>query len=140
MDDKPDCYWFTKIAIGSQKENFNAFFYKFSMDKEFQLKRVKFPIRHLSLDYPPSNNGTPALDLELVRKTISKDKWEHLSFYYNTGKEHRPQLFDNFEKILRDTDQRVFSWLGIENGIKVYFYFQRIRGKWFLIKIEDLSG
>ena len=129
----------SQIVHSAENEAFDSFLYKFSLDKQFQKERVKFPISRFYLDYPEPENGVPALDLEQMEEKFTQINWKHMSFYYNKGQQYRPQIFDNFEKKLRDTDQYVFSWQGIENGIEIYFYFQRIKGKWYLIKIEDLS-
>lgn len=40
---------------------------------------------------------------------------------------------------LRKTNERVFVWSGVENGIFINSYFKRIKGKWYLVKKEDLS-
>jgi len=122
-----------------EKESFSAFFHKFSLDEKFQLERVKFPIEREYLGYPAATNGKPALDPELIKEEISQDAWKHAKFYYDGTRQFRPQFYDNFQRKLRDSDERVFAWQGIENGIQIYYYFKRIDGRWFLTKIEDLS-
>ena len=38
---------------------------------------------------------------------------------------------------LRNTDERVFVWSGVENGAYVSFFFKRINGQWYLIKQKE---
>jgi hypothetical protein len=117
------------------KEDFNQFFPRFIVEKDFQLERVQFPLTKIVLIDDPNPKG------DYINKTVNVDKseWEHISFYYTSDRRPRAQIFDNFEAKLRDTDERVFAWLGIETGYQIYYYFQRIDGKWYLIKIKDCS-
>jgi hypothetical protein len=48
-------------------------------------------------------------------------------------------LYDNFEKKLDDSGERVLSISGIENGVSVSYFFEINQGLWYLIKIEDFS-
>lgn len=123
----------------TEKEDFNKFFYKFSTIPAFQLERIHFPISMTYLDYPPPKDGVPAFDLEEMEKKITQTDWKHKYFFYNREPRYRAQIFDNFDRRLRDTDERVFSWLGVENGIQVLYFFKRISGKWYLVKVEDHS-
>ena len=47
-------------------------------------------------------------------------------------------IYDNFDCKLRETDERVFRWKGF-TGMDERYFFKRISGKWFLIKIENLG-
>lgn len=123
------------ISQISNPEDFFAFFSRFSLDKKFQLERIKFPLEKIVLIGDPNPRGDFVDEIVLV----DKDEWEHEYFYYRSDKRYRAQIFDNFEAELKDTDERVFAWLGIESGFQIYYYFQRIDGKWFLVRIRDLS-
>lgn len=112
------------------KEKFDEFFYKFMIEPDFQLSRVKFPIE--CLGFKDGNLGE-----EIDTIYLEKDQWEHKHYYLNESS--IPLVYDNYEMKLRDTDERVFVWSGIENGIHRTSYFRRIEGKWFLIKEEDFS-
>jgi len=48
--------------------------------------------------------------------------------------EYRPQIYDNFKREIRDTDQRLFCWEGIENGINIEYKFSRIEGSFQIVR------
>jgi|SRR5690606_15170076 len=113
------------------KENFDAFMYQFGSDTAFQLERIKFPLEFVTWEDPTEIGG------EIVTHKITKDKWKHDFMYMNES--YRAQIYDNFNGELRDTDERLFQWIGVETGADVKFYFKRIDGKWFLVKKESLG-
>lgn len=112
------------------QEGFDSFFYKFMIEPEFQLSRVQFP-----LEFAGFKDGYPEDDIDTAYFT--KDKWEHNSYYLD--KTSIPIIYDNYEMKLRNSDERIFVWSGVENGISVSSYFKRIDGKWYLIKQADFS-
>ncbi|NCA84410.1 MAG: hypothetical protein EOM83_02425 [Clostridia bacterium] len=73
------------------------------------------------------------------RKRILRKIIVNLKIGQNKDENYRPQIFDNFEGTLRDTDERLFQWIGTETGVDVKYYFKKIDGKWFLIKKENLG-
>jgi len=65
-----------------------------------------------------------------------------LNFIQQCGfgaEKHKAQLYDNFKGELRDTDERLFSWEGVENGINVQYKFRRIDGRRYLTEYNDFS-
>ncbi|NLI87737.1 MAG: DUF4348 domain-containing protein [Bacteroidales bacterium] len=112
-------------------EDFNIFFFKFSVDSVFQIERIKFPLEFKTWEDPEEIGG------DIVTIQIKKEDWKHDYFFMTEN--YRPQIFDNFEGELRDTDERLFQWIGIETGVNVKYFFKRIEGKWFLIKKENLG-
>ena len=113
-----------------EQENFDRFFYKFMIEPDFQLSRVKFPLESVGF-----RDGYSGDDIDTIY--FQKDKWQHNSYYVD--KQSIPIIYDNYKMELRNTDERVFVWAGVENGINVKSYFKRIDGKWYLIKEEDFS-
>lgn len=110
-------------------ENFDIFLFRFASDKEFQLSRIEFPLKFKTWE---------SSDLEeIIEKKISKSDWEHDFLFINES--YRPQIYDNFEGELRDSNQRLFQYIGVENGINTKYFFERKDGEWFLIKKEDLG-
>ena len=93
-------------GVNKDSEEFRGFLFKFSNDKIFQLDRTKFPF----LD----------CDLENKCDSIVKEKWIHLPLYYD--KSEIVSFYDNFERKLKDTDERIYSIEGIENSIAVYYF------------------
>ena len=114
---------FSKLE--GRKENFNVFLYDFSKDVKYQTNRIKFPVLMCTVD---TNGDSLCTDL-------FEDKWEHLILL----KEPQINLLSNNFNILKieDTDQRVFSILGIENGIGSYYFFLREEGNWYLVKVVN---
>jgi len=113
-----------------EQEDFDDFFYKFMIEPDFQLSRVKFP-----LEFVGFKNGYPGDDLDTIYFT--KDKWKHNPYYID--KTSIPVIYDNYKMKLQNTDERMFVWSGVENGIYVSSYFKRIDCKWYLIREEDFS-
>ena len=111
-----------------KKENFEDFVYKFIADSLFQLDRIKFPLKS-SVQTDIENADTTA---------IKKADWKIVRLFGR--EEYRPQIYDNFKREMRDTDERMFCWEGNENGIYVEYKFQRFSGLWYLIEYNDFSN
>jgi Domain of unknown function (DUF4348) len=123
---------FISPSFGQEtKEDFDSFFFQFATEKEFQRERIKFPLEYVTWENEEDAGG------KIITTKITKDEWKHDYFYMNEN--YRPQIFDNFEGTLRDTDERLFQWIGTETGVDVKYYFKRIDGKWYLVKKEDLG-
>jgi len=117
------------ILCQTVKEDFNDFIYKFVLDSTYQLQRIKFPLEFRKWESD---------EFDSVETTwISAEKWNYDQLYLSMSA--RPQFYDNFEAKLRETDERVVAWEGVENGINIKYYFKRITGRWYLIKKEDFS-
>jgi len=117
-------------AVKQVKEKFEDFFERFCYEEEFQLSRIKFPLETIRL-----NDDTYDYDTVYVEK----GEWKFSRFDYYPDKDARSQIYDNFMREMRDSNERVFEWRGIGNGIKDFYYFKRINGIWYLIKEEDFS-
>lgn len=111
----------------NKKENFDDFIYKFISDSLYQLDRVNFPLK------------SQQWDLDVVDSTrIEKKDWKIVRLFW--GDEYRPQIYDNFKREMRDTNERLFCWEGIDNGISVEYRFRRIDGLWYLTEFNDFSN
>jgi hypothetical protein len=110
---------------GNKKENFDKFFEEFSFNDGFQKNRIKFPL--LTLQF---NDDKGALDTLYVKA----NDWKYNSFYFRTEWQARGQIYDSFRHELKDTDERVFEWIGIGNDVDDLYFFKRIDDKWYLIK------
>ncbi len=111
--------------------NFDTFLFKFATDKDFQLERIKFPLVFRTWENPEEIGG------KIITKSVDKEHWEHDYLFANDN--YRPQIYDNFEGKLRETNERLFQWIGIETGVNVKYYFKKLDSKWFLIKKEQLG-
>jgi hypothetical protein len=125
--------WFTdafagekQLEVETKNEDFNDFILRFITDSSFQLDRVKFPLK------------SQQWDLDEVDSTrIEKKDWNVVRLF--GGEQYRSQIYDNFNKEMRDTDERLFCWEGVENGINVEYRFNRIDGLWYLTEFNDYS-
>lgn len=123
--------FFVSCNTYKEEENFRTFLGKFSVNEGFQIERIQFPIEIIELN--EDLTGT-------VTSSINRDKWEHKYLFYSKScNEIFPQVFDNFEGELRKSGKRLLAWKGIENGIAEFYYFELKSGKWYLIKVENLS-
>lgn len=120
-----------ELLSGQKRDDFFYFLHEFSTDSEFQISRIKFPLLLITW-----NETYTELDTLFVQK----HEWEFRHFYFGSDNDSFGQVYDSFDHKLRDTNERVFAWHGIGNGIREYFYFMFTEGKWYLIKIEDLSS
>lgn len=108
---------FVSDTLTYEKENFNVFLSDFSMDSTFQLSRIIFPFKDCYVE--PTGDS--------LCEVIENSKWSYL------------QLVDDGNiTTIRNTnsnensDERIFSIEGVENGVGSYYYFEREDGKWYL--------
>lgn len=111
-------------------EKFEDFLLEFCFNEKFQKERVKFPFMYVHY-----NEQFTSLDTSYIQE---KD-WIFRQLFCTPENNSFSQIYDNFNHELTDTNERVFAWYGIGNGIKDFLYFQRINGLWYLLKEEDLS-
>jgi hypothetical protein len=109
---------------GSERESFEEFFTRFRQDSTFQLSRIRFPLPRFS----------QADDAE---QRLARRDWQFEPFY--SGQETYTQMFDNFAMGLADTDERVYALIGVESDIRQNYFFRRSAGRWYLVRVEDLS-
>jgi hypothetical protein len=110
-------------------DDFNRFLEEFSADFQFQLNRIKFPLK------------TTTFDSELNKEFVvlqSKSKFKQLDFRIVNSN----SKFDNW------TQNRVVDKLknsaevqirGVDNGIYIDYSFKKINNTWMLIEITDAS-
>ncbi|MCU4154494.1 DUF4348 domain-containing protein [Carboxylicivirga sp. A043] len=122
------CSW---LLCQDYDSNFDTFLFKFATDKEFQAERIKFPLEFRTWENPEEIGG------EIITKSIEKAHWQHDYLYANDN--YRPQIYDNFEGKLRESDERLFQWIGVETGVNVKYFFKKLDSKWFLVKKEQLG-
>jgi hypothetical protein len=118
------------ISIEENKENFFIFFQDFCMIEEFQLQRIKFPLAEIYLSEDLNNK---------IESFIKKDDWEYIEikkFDNNTFEYY----FNSFtDREIKETNEKTYSILGIENGVNMNYFFKIVNGKWYLVKIENLT-
>jgi hypothetical protein len=117
------------FALMSQKESFNTFIKKFSLDSVFQMERIVFPLTYVTWDY--GNDEEQTINLK-------KSDWKYDKLYYAFEEKYDayPVFYDNFDCDFRDTGEMIFQWKGFYSVDRRY-YFKRIENRWYLIKILD---
>ncbi len=118
----------------AQPESFTHFLSLFCTDEEFRLERVVWPVEVEYLDYDN--------DLAVVTEQLDVDegaKWLRLSYEQCFDGNTTSQIYDNFDRTLRDTGQRVLHFTGNETGVSVAFYFEKREGRWYLVRFVDHS-
>ncbi len=109
------------------KENqFLSFLIQFSQDIDYQRNHIFFPIQEIVLKYENDN-------LEETETAIPIEEWEFFSLMKEIGSliivnGHEP-----------DAIQKTIYLRGIENGISIEYHFEKIKGEWKFVKIEDHS-
>lgn len=108
--------------------NFNDFIEKFSTDTTFQISRIKFPLK---IQWYDVSNFKDTL--------IYKDR---SGFKMMDFRKKPKSQNDNWEqKIVVDKNNTTatIEIRGIENGLVVDYFFEKINAAWMLIEIHDSS-
>jgi len=119
---------FQTMLSQSTKEDFSSFCQKFFGDSTYQISRIVFPIAW--------HQESPTI--ETKDSIIEKSNWSYSHFGYYSN-QFNVQLYDNYHKQFRATNEMLVSFEGVECGINLNFYFRRIKSKWYLIKVIDNS-
>ena len=114
----------------SRNESFDDFFTEFMENPEFQKSRIQFPLLSVSVSMETEKKDTAK---------VERAAWKHNDFkQLRTG--YQVRQFDNFERKLRDTDERVVSMIGNDNGVYYSYFFKRVEGRWMLVQVLDESS
>ncbi len=106
--------------------SFAAFLHDFCSDADFQMSRIKFPLGTMSgvID----NSGS-----ELKRQEFTKEFWWYRSlesFIVDSDWEEGGFTIENDNKV-------TFCCQGLEIGYFFEYTFERIDGKWMLVKADE---
>ena len=110
-------------------DDFEMFIEKYSFDSAFQVSRTKFPLYITRTDV-----GTDLVTF--IYKQLSEHK------HINLSKQESELNRNTWEReiVVNDIDYSAeIRITGVENGIHVTYYFEKIEGKWTLIEINDKS-
>lgn len=117
------------LMAQSNGEPFEDFFYSFREGPEFQKNRIVFPLPSITIRMESERADTVK---------VQKSAWKYNDFkLMRSGVQMR--VFDSFKRELRDTDERVVSLIGNDNGLYYSYFFKRIDGQWHLVMILDES-
>jgi hypothetical protein len=104
-------------------EDFDGFIVVFSLDSAFQASRIRYPLKSIDID----------------GKVKMLKEWDY-SPLFTKQCGYYVEIYDNFEMKLNRTNYRLVHDRGIDCGISVYFYFENINGKWYLVKLKDMCA
>lgn len=116
-----------KDSVDENKEDFYSFLGKFCKDSVFQKQRIHFP---LDMNYLDDDYNT-------VKENWNQEKWKFSRIYYYC--DSISNLYYDFQRTFKDTDQRILIIQGVENGINEQLTFERINGLWIMTKYENYS-
>ena len=102
--------------------DFKNFISYFNKSSEFQLSRVKFPLKAEVLD-----SDYEKIEILIVKK------------YYQVNDFNLEQNLEYNLEIIEKKDKAFIEIRGIDNGIMIDYVFEKIKGKWLLTEITDLS-
>jgi hypothetical protein len=122
-------FLFNHELFAQNAEAFNSFFQRFCIDTAFQCERIKYPL--LKTNMEPGVGG--GYDTSFV----GKSQWTFVNI--TGGSPEHIQIYDNFQKKVKDTDERLVGIYGNESGGCCQLYFKRIDKKWYLIHFQDCS-
>ena len=109
-----------EVQKKTDKEDFITFLSDFSSMSDFQKKRISN--KFIECEITTEGDSTC--------KLIKIKSWNHIKLVTN----YVNRIYDDFNLNTNDTDERVFSIERIEGGSSTYYYFQRKKGQWFLVK------
>lgn len=121
---------YSAIAEESLKiEDFSTFIRYFYNNAKFQSLHVQYPLAKTS--YEDSANGP----IE-VKTNLTKENWVTLTSksFSCTVNCYDVFIYDKFSGVESESDERVLSYKGLDNGIYEALYFRKISGDWFLVK------
>ena len=121
----------TKNFKGDLKENFYDFMKKFSSDKDFQLERIKFPIKGIITSNEQGDDKLGTLD-------IYKADWVHLDLSYDST--YVTRQIDAYHQDVFFGDTPYIATVeqhGINNGIYSKYVFEYKNDKWYLVSLRE---
>jgi len=118
----------TKILDNKEVDkDFKTFIDIFSTDSLFQISRIKFPFKVKQYDTEKDNYDIVWIDSSTHYKMDFRQK-------QSTGN------LDRWEQHFTINDNKtIIEISGIDNGIMIRYFFEKIDGKWFFIEIQDDS-
>jgi hypothetical protein len=104
-------------------EDFDNFLIEFKKNKSFQVSRIKFP---LLLEYLDNS------DYKVKKFEYNSFNWKHDDL--NIKSDVHTTIDNGEEKYVK-----ILSFMGVENGINLKYFFKAFGINWYLIKIESMS-
>lgn len=116
----------------TMNESFSTYLDEYLTNPQFQAARTKFPVEYIHWE-----NDVPGA--AVVLDSVGIEGWPFQQLYM-ADFSYVPQIYDNWEGEMRPSDERLIHLKGIENGMDYKFFFQAIKGSWYLVKVENLGS
>jgi hypothetical protein len=110
--------------------SFESFILEFSRNPEFQLTRVSFPLDYTYHQIVPDT---------LLNKRLIEHEWAHIEFPPDSVTMRNGTGAYQSGMVKNGAMEVIIHRSGIDNGMNIEFYFTKIRSKWYLVKIVNIS-
>lgn len=129
-----DKWYLTKISVqaldNKNPESFIVFLQKFMSDSIFQKSRVKFPLTYLTFDDSDDESK------EITEK-LNPDDWNFNTIY--DGLKFMTNFSSSWNTEIKESENMLIYIGGVENGIYIRYFFNKLDKKWYLTKMSDES-
>jgi hypothetical protein len=132
---RENCQWYlSKIVISTinseDPESFIKFLQRFMNDSIFQISRTKFPFKINTW----TGSEEESKDTTYL---IKQSQWRNISLY--NGLDSLTNFSNDWNSDIKNKDKLDLFLAGVENGISISYYFQKLDKKWFIIGLKDYS-
>lgn len=124
------------IADEIEQEEFMSFIISFASESNFQKKRILFPLETILYNKSDEAIISRVNNIDYVYDSLLlvRDRYDVAFYNINAGIEPS----HNFSEDNLSNDMVLTQW-GLIGNKKIY-YFQRLQGKWYLVKIEEKNN
>ncbi|MDN3650067.1 hypothetical protein QWZ13_14195 [Reinekea marina] len=127
-------FFISGFALSDQTLDFRLFLYEFFGN---EISQSEYVASEYTFEYYDDKTQ------EYIEETRYSVDWEYLpgpnKFHCKTNC-YDLIIYDNFQKTVENTGERVLSFEGVENGISLSLYFKLLDGKWVLQRYESISN
>ncbi|MDJ1468636.1 DUF4348 domain-containing protein [Cytophagaceae bacterium DM2B3-1] len=110
------------------KSVFDPFFQKFSKDSIYQKQHISFPLPYYEWD----------IENKLSEEIINRNQWKFINF--SKDKYMSSREIDAYTQVsVQKKDTLIYIRNGIDNGIRIEYFFTQKDKMWYLVKIIDKS-
>ena len=111
-------------------ESFDKFFLRFGSDSIFQFSRIQFPLSKEVFDL---------YDDKVAKEEVSSGQWRFVNFSKDVNAFKKE--IDAFKIIIEEKEPGLVQYkrIGIDNGILMEYLFKLKKGKWYLVRLSDMS-
>ncbi len=130
-----DSTWYLKKIKENEFNSLNEiisflnFIDYFSKDSTFQIQHIEFPLKGKTLDYDN--------DYSIIENNKTIKEWKVLNIYKDIG--NSIILSYNFTELFEEHRNIIIHFKGIETGVSVELFFNKIGNQWKLVEMNNFS-